>query len=89
MFSPPRLLALLAGALGLALSLTLAGPAGVATAAPPDCDTAQSPVQVTADCVDQTYAHPVIDSEEDLTTPVVHHRVTGHFEGTTIRFAIY
>ena len=41
------------------------------------------------DCVDPLYAKPVIDSEQDLTTPVVHHRVSGHFEGTDIRFNIY
>jgi hypothetical protein len=31
----------------------------------------------------------VIDSEQDLTTPVAHHRVSGHFEGTAIKFTIY
>ena len=44
---------------------------------------------MTADCVDPLYANPVIDSEQDLTTPVAHHRVSGHFEGTDIRFNIY
>ena len=48
---PARLLPLLAGGLGLALSLTLAGPAGVATAAPPERHITRAPVQVTADCV--------------------------------------
>ena len=60
------LLALATG-VGLTLSLTLAGPAGVATAAPPNCDTTQSPVQVTADCVDPTYSPPGDRHEEDLT----------------------
>lgn len=86
---PGRTLSALATGLGLALSLTLAGPADVATAAPEQCDTTKSPVQVTAECVDPTYARPVIDAQEDLTSPVVLHRVTGHFDGTTIRFAIY
>jgi hypothetical protein len=31
----------------------------------------------------------VIDAEQDLATPVVHHRVSGHFEGTDIQFDIY
>ena len=44
---------------------------------------------MTATCVDPTYAKPVIDSEQDLTTPVNHHRVSGHFDGTNIKFAIY
>jgi hypothetical protein len=43
---------------------------------------------VTADCVDPLYAHPVIDSEQDLATPVTHHRVSGHFEGTAVKFTI-
>ena len=64
---PDRVLLALATGVGLTVSLTLAGPAGVATAAPPNCDTTQSPVQVTADCVDPTYARPVIDTKEDLT----------------------
>ena len=66
-------------------------PAGTASAAPPECAAAQpgGPVQVTPDCVDPLYANPVIDSEQDLTTPVVHHQVSGHFEGTDIRFNIY
>src|SRR4051794_5238672 len=84
-----RWLPLLAAGLGLTLSLVVVGPTGTATAAPQECDTTQSPVQVTAECVDPTYAHPVIDTEDDLTTPIVHHRVNGHFEGTAIRFAIY
>ena len=66
-------------------------PAGTASAAPPECAATQpgGPVQVTPDCVDPLYANPVIDSEQDLTTPVAHHRVSGHFEGTDIRFNIY
>ena len=66
-------------------------PVGTASAAPPECTATRpgGPVQVTPDCVDPLYANPVIDSEQDLTTPVVHHRVSGHFEGTDIRFNIY
>ena len=44
---------------------------------------------VTADCVDPLYDEPVIDSETDLTTPVPHHRVSGHFAGTDKRFTFY
>ncbi|WP_270889717.1 hypothetical protein [Pedococcus sp. 5OH_020] len=44
---------------------------------------------VTRDCVDQAYSKPLIDSEQDLLTPVVHHRVSGHFECTNIQFNIY
>ncbi|XVV10128.1 PKD domain-containing protein [Actinoplanes sp. CA-131856] len=66
-------------------------PAGAASAAPPDCaaTTPGGPVQVTPGCVDPLYAHPVIDSEQDLTTPVTHHRVSGHFDGTDVKFTIY
>ena len=81
-----------ADAITLALAIgAVAFPAGTASAAPPECAAAQpgGPVQVTPDCVDPLYAKPVIDSEQDLTTPVVHHKVSGHFEGTDIRFNIY
>ncbi len=46
-------------------------------------------LQVTPDCDDPTYDRPVIDSEEDLTTPVRHRKVSGHFEGTSKKFTIY
>ncbi|WP_219722020.1 PKD domain-containing protein [Microbacterium aurantiacum] len=46
-------------------------------------------MQVTADCIDALYAQPVIDAETDETSPVPHHRVSGHFEGTNIQFNIY
>ena len=77
---------------GLALALGAAFVStGTASAAPPECSAAQpgGPVQVTPDCVDPLYAHPVIDSEQDRTTPVVHLRVSGHFEGTAVKFTIY
>jgi len=66
-------------------------PAGGASAAPPDCAavTPGGPVQVTPGCVDPLYADPVIDSEQDLSTPVTHHRVSGHFDGTDVKFTIY
>ena len=46
-------------------------------------------MQVTADCIDPQFTQPVIDSETDETSPVPHHRVSGHFEGTNIQFNIY
>lgn len=65
-------------------------PAGAVSAAPAECVPAQpgTPVHVTADCIDPLYTTPVIDSETDETAPVAHHRVTGHFEGTSIQFTI-
>jgi hypothetical protein len=66
-------------------------PATAASAAVPECVATRpdGPVQVTPDCVDPLYAQPVIDREQDLTTPVAHHRVSGHFEGTDVKFTIY
>jgi hypothetical protein len=81
-----------ATALTVAFAAVVVVPAGPAAAAPPDCAAAPGgPVQVTADCVDPLYDKPVIDSEQDVTTPVAHHRVSGHFEGTdtNIQFNIY
>lgn len=66
-------------------------PAGAASAAPPGCAAATpaGPIQVTPGCVDALYATPVIDREQDLSTPVTHRRVSGHFDGTDVRFTIY
>jgi hypothetical protein len=88
--APGRGLCAVATGLALALGAVLV-PAGAASAAAPDCTATQpgGPVWVTADCVDPTYANPVIDAESDETSPVVHHRVSGHFEGTNIEFNIY
>lgn len=47
------------------------------------------PIQVTADCDDPVYNKPVIDSETDLTSPVPHRRVSGHFDGTDKKFNLY
>lgn len=84
--------ALRASAASIALALSVVPlSAAAASAAAPDCvaTVPRGPVQVTPDCVDPLYARPVIDSEQDLTTPVAHHRVSGHFEGTAVRFTIY
>ncbi|WP_066285307.1 PKD domain-containing protein [Arthrobacter sp. B6] len=76
----------LAATLLLGSGLVTAGPA---LAAPAECTTIGGAMQVTADCLDQTYATPVIDSETDESAPTPHHRIRGHFEGTNIQFTIY
>ncbi|MET8208882.1 PKD domain-containing protein [Streptomyces sp. NPDC005373] len=62
-----------------------------ASAAPAECAAREpgGPVWVTADCVDPQYKNPVIDSETEQTRPVRHHRVSGHFEGTNVKFNVY
>ena len=67
------------------------GAALPASAAPPDCaaPAAGGPIIVTATCVDPQYSQPVIDTETDVTAPVRHHKVSGHFEGTTAKFTFY
>ncbi|KAF4997128.1 hypothetical protein FDECE_12172 [Fusarium decemcellulare] len=44
------------------------------------------PVQVTADCIDELYSQPVVDTETDAAIPVAHYHVSGHFENTSILF---
>ncbi|MEV4018313.1 hypothetical protein AB0J35_48245 [Nonomuraea angiospora] len=81
---------ILPSAVGIAVLLTVtAAPSAAARSQP--CAPAQTggPVWVTADCVDPTYNRPVIDAETDLTGPVPHHKVSGHFEGTTVKFNVY
>ncbi|MEV4114722.1 PKD domain-containing protein [Nonomuraea sp. NPDC049695] len=81
---------ILPSAVGIAVLLTVtAAPSAAARSEP--CAPAQTggPVWVTADCVDPTYNRPVIDAETDLTGPVPHHKVSGHFEGTTVKFNVY
>lgn len=48
-----------------------------------------APLWVTDDSVDPLYSQPVIDSQDDLITPVPHHKVSGHFEGTDKKFNFY
>ncbi|MFH8249007.1 PKD domain-containing protein [Microbacterium sp. B2969] len=78
----------IAAAIALATALL---PAAPALGAPTTCVDPGfgKPMQVTADCIDPSYANPVIDAETDETSPVPHHRVSGHFEGTNIQFTIY
>lgn len=47
------------------------------------------PLFITEDCLDPELSRPVIDLEEERTSPVPHHYVNGHFEGTATRFAFY
>lgn len=80
------------GAFAVLATAAILGPAllaPAASAAPAECTTIDRAVQVTSDCIDPTYASPVVDSETDETAPVPHHRVSGHFEGTNIQFNIY
>lgn len=81
-------------ALAAGLTLTVSGwgaTAGPASATPTECTSPQSgsPILVTADCIDPTYANAVIDEQKDVTTPVALHRVSGHFDGTAVKFTIY
>ncbi|WP_327098947.1 hypothetical protein OIE68_09235 [Nocardia vinacea] len=50
---------------------------------------AGGPMWVTADCVDPQYGKPVIDNEQDVTSPVAVHKVSGHFDGTDKKFTFY
>ncbi|KAF7555024.1 hypothetical protein G7Z17_g2468 [Cylindrodendrum hubeiense] len=57
----------------------------------PDCVTLGSsgPLQVTLDCIDPIYNLAVIDSETEVSVPVPHRKISGHFDGTTVDFNIY
>jgi len=52
-------------------------------------DNNKSSLWITSECNDPLYNQPVIDSQEDLTTPIVHRKVSGHFEGTDKKFNFY
>ena len=86
-----RRTALGAAAGGLAVATGLVTIPAAAVAAAPECTALApgGPIQVTPGCTDPLYAHPVIDQEQDLTAPIQHRRVSGHFEGTGIKFTIY
>lgn len=78
------------------LAATLCAPVAwvaepVGASAPPVCAARQAgdPMWVTAECVDPDFDEPVIDATQDLDAPVPHRRVSGHFEGTNVRFNIY
>ncbi|KAL0940303.1 pkd domain containing protein [Colletotrichum truncatum] len=44
---------------------------------------------VTPESIDAVYKYPIIDAESDQSSPAKHHRVSGHFENTPIRFNFY
>ncbi|WP_081681917.1 Tat pathway signal sequence domain protein [Mycobacterium sp. URHD0025] len=60
-------------------------------AAPTECRTPEgtAAMHIGPDCVDPQFATAIIDAEEDLDEPIAHHRVSGHFEGSQVRFAVY
>jgi hypothetical protein len=88
--SVPRRFGPVALAVTAALALTLiSAPPASAEAVACAQPAPNAPMQVTADCIDPQFTRPVIDSETDETSPVPHHRVSGHFEGTGISFNIY
>ncbi|MGZ5392862.1 MAG: hypothetical protein ACXWD3_13745, partial [Mycobacterium sp.] len=80
----------LAALVGAALGLSLL-PDTAAVAAPKECAplTSGGPIFVSPDCADPAYNTPVVDNETDVTSPVAHRKVSGHFEGTAFRFNIY
>lgn len=82
-----RTVSLSLAAVVAASSLLVQAP--IASADPVACVMEGRALQVTPDCVDATYATPIIDSQSDETSPVAHRRISGHFEGTNIEFTIY
>lgn len=51
-------------------------------------DQLRGAIQIDADCIDDEYSRPVIDTEQDLIEPVAYHRIAGHFDGTSQKFTI-
>ncbi|WP_419872327.1 PKD domain-containing protein [Candidatus Pristimantibacillus sp. PTI5] len=92
-YANPKLSSALKWSLSLAMFSTLLMPGLTAFAEKlsPVCAEQQSggPVWINAECVDPLYNRPVIDSETDLSTPVPHRKVSGHFEGTDKKFTFY
>lgn len=79
-----RWLAAFAVAASVALIAAIVPISAAAASTPAPCDGV-----ITADCVDATYAEPVIDAETNEVTPTAHRRVSGHFDGTDIQFTVY
>nr|CEG05035.1 unnamed protein product [Fusarium clavum] len=46
-------------------------------------------VLVTADCIDSKFNTVIVDSQKDISTPIPHRRISGHFNGSKIDFNIY
>ncbi|KAJ4122809.1 hypothetical protein NW768_010254 [Fusarium equiseti] len=55
----------------------------------PECLTKGLALQVTPECIDPVYNKIIIDREVDVDVPILHRKISGHFEGTTIDFNIY
>lgn len=47
------------------------------------------PLHVTQSCIDPEFSKPVIDSVLTVTRPLALHKVSGHFEGTSVTFNFY
>lgn len=47
------------------------------------------PIEVTSACVDPVFSKPVIDSVQNISHPMVLHKVSGHFDGTPVTFNFY
>lgn len=76
----------------LAIAVSLSGWSTTASAASqaPTCETPPGGIMfITQDCIDPQFDRPVIDSREDVKSPVLTHRVSGHFEGTDIKFSFF
>lgn len=76
----------------LAIAVSLSGWSTTASAASqaPTCETPPGGIMfITQDCIDPQFDRPVIDSREDVKSPVLTHRVSGHFEGTDVKFSFF
>jgi hypothetical protein len=80
-----------AAVLTAAVVLIAPSVSATATEQAPECAPREAggPFWITADCVDPQYNRPVVDTEQDVNTPVPHRRVSGHFEGTKYKFNFY
>lgn len=47
------------------------------------------PLLIDESCVDPEFGRPMIDKAEDISEPVLLHKVSGHFEGTKSTFTFY
>ncbi|WP_407309003.1 Tat pathway signal sequence domain protein [Pseudomonas sp. nanlin1] len=76
----------------LVFAMSLVGLSTLACAGPqpPACETPPGGIIfITQDCVDPQFDRPVIDRREDVQSPVLTHRVSGHFEGTDVTFSFF
>lgn len=76
----------------LAIAVSLSGLSTIASAVSQaqTCETPPGGIMfITQDCIDPQFDRPVIDRQEDLKRPVLTHRVSGHFEGTDVKFSFF